>query len=72
MSDTVRKQPATQVRRLVFGGELARVETNEFKHPDKLDIVGICPNRAGGCAARKAKAQRIVDSAEMRFQARQR
>ncbi len=67
MSDTVRKQPARQVLRLVFGGELESVATNEFKDLDKLDIVGIYPNCASACAAGKAKAQRTGDNAETRF-----
>ena len=40
---------------------------SEFKDLDKLDIVGIYPNYATAYAAWKAKAQRTVDNAQMRY-----
>ncbi len=66
MSD-MPKQPMKQLLHLVFGGELANVASMEFKDLDKLDIVGVYPNYASAYAAWKAKAQRTVDNAEMRY-----
>jgi endo-alpha-1,4-polygalactosaminidase (GH114 family) len=55
-----------QLLHLVFGGELERIEDVVFK-PSKLDVVGIYPNYATAYAAWKAKAQRTVDDAQMRY-----
>jgi hypothetical protein len=66
MSDTDKK-PVPQLLHLVFGGELASVESLEFKDLDKLDVVGIYPNYATAYAAWKAKAQGSVDNAQMRY-----
>jgi hypothetical protein len=52
---------------LVLGGELADLSTNEFKDLDKVEIVGLYPNYASAYAAWKAKAQRSVDDAQMRY-----
>jgi Domain of unknown function (DUF4170) len=52
---------------LVFGGELRSLSDVEFKDLEKLDIVGIYPNYASAYIAWKAKAQRTVDNAEMRY-----
>lgn len=60
------KKPA-QLLHLVFGGELTRVGGYEFKDLDKLDVVGIFPNYTSAYAAWKAKAQRTVDNAQMRY-----
>jgi hypothetical protein len=60
-------QPSKQLLHLVFGGELQNAADAEFKNLDKLDIVGIYPNYASAYAAWKAKAQRTVDNAEMRY-----
>jgi hypothetical protein len=67
MADTVPKQASKQLLHLVFGGELRNVADIEFKHLDKLDIVGIYPNYASAYAAWRAKAQGTVDNAEMRY-----
>jgi hypothetical protein len=68
MSDTPSApKTAPQLLHLVFGGELQSVGTHTFKDPDKLDIVGIYPNYASAYAAWKAKAQRTVDDAHMRY-----
>jgi hypothetical protein len=67
MSDTASKQTPKQLLHLVFGGELGDVANIEFKNLDSLDIVGIYPNYASAYAAWKAKAQRTVDNAEMRY-----
>src|ERR1043166_1906020 len=59
--------PARQLLHLVFGGELTRLDTVDFKDLNDLDIVGIYPNYAGAYAAWKAKAQQTVDNAHMRY-----
>jgi hypothetical protein len=59
--------PARQLLHLVFGGELDSVSNIAFKDLDKLDIVGIYPNYASAYSAWKAKAQRTVDNAQMRY-----
>jgi hypothetical protein len=56
-----------QLLHLVFGGELTRIDTTEFKDIDQLDIVGVFPNYATAYAAWKAKAQQTVDNAQMRY-----
>jgi len=61
------KVPGRQLLHLVFGGELDSVSNTEFSNLDKLDIVGIYPNYASAYAAWKAKAQRTVDNAQMRY-----
>jgi hypothetical protein len=61
------KTPTKQLLHLVFGGELTRLGDVEFKDLDKLDIVGIYPNYATAHAAWKARAQRTVDNAHMRY-----
>jgi len=61
------EQPPRQLLHLVFGGELKRIDTIEFKHLDELDIVGIFPNYASAYSAWKAKAQQTVDNAHMRY-----
>jgi hypothetical protein len=60
-------KPSKQLLHLVFGGELESVDAIAFKDLDKLDIVGIYPNYASAHAAWKAKAQRTVDNAHMRY-----
>ena len=59
--------PARQLLHLVFGGELTRLESVEFKDLRAVDIVGIYPNYASAYAAWKAKAQQTVDNAQMRY-----
>ena len=59
--------PARQLLHLVFGGELTRLDTIEFKDLDHLDMVGIYPNYASAYAAWKAKAQQTVDNAQTRY-----
>ena len=61
------EQPPQQLLHLVFGGELKRIDTVEFKNLDELDIVGIFPNYASAYTAWKAKAQQTVDNAHMRY-----
>jgi len=52
---------------LVFGGELADLDSIEFRDLRKLDIVGVYPNYAAAYVAWKAKAQQTVDNAHMRY-----
>ena len=59
--------PSRQLLHLVFGGELERLDDVVFKDVNKLDVVGIYPNYATAYAAWKAKAQRTVDDAQMRY-----
>ena len=62
------KAPAPkQLLHLVLGGELSKIEDVEFKDLDKVEIVGLFPNYATAYAAWKAKAQRTVDNAHMRY-----
>lgn len=56
-----------QLLHLVFGGELTRLDSTEFRDLSKLDIVGIYPNYASAHQAWKAKAQQTVDNALMRY-----
>jgi hypothetical protein len=63
MNDTAPKQ----LLHLVFGGELTKLGTTEFKNLDELDIVGIYPNYAAAVTAWKSKAQQTVDNAHMRY-----
>lgn len=56
-----------QLLHLVFGGELASLQSTEFKDLNALDIVGIFPDYASALQAWKAKAQQTVDNAEMRY-----
>jgi len=60
-------KPRKQLLHLVFGGELESLDDITFKDLDKLDIVGVYPDYATAHAAWKAKAQRTVDNAHMRY-----
>jgi hypothetical protein len=60
-------EPGKQLLHLVFGGELAKIDSVEFKDLESLDIVGIYPSYATAYAAWKAKAQQTVDNAQMRY-----
>ena len=66
MSDIPQK-PAKQLLHLVFGGELSNLAGTEFKNLGALDIVNVHPNYASAYAAWKAKAQRTVDNAQVRY-----
>jgi len=61
------QSPPQQLLHLVFGGELADLDSVEFRDLRKLDIVGIYPNYAAAYAGWKAKAQQTVDNAHMRY-----
>lgn len=56
-----------QLLHLVFGGELASLDSNEFRDLDNLDIVGIFPNYKSAETAWRAKAQASVDNALQRY-----
>jgi len=56
-----------QLLHLVLGGELSDIEDVQFKDLDKVEVVGLFPNYATAYAAWKAKAQRTVDNAHMRY-----
>ncbi|HEY4775853.1 MAG TPA: DUF4170 domain-containing protein [Xanthobacteraceae bacterium] len=60
-------KPARQLLHLVFGGEVVRLDSVQFKDLDKLDVVGIYPDYATAYGAWKAKAQQTVDNAHMRY-----
>jgi hypothetical protein len=61
------KVASDQLLHLVFGGELERLDGVKFKDLEHLDLVGIYPNYATAYAAWKAKAQRSVDNAMVRY-----
>jgi hypothetical protein len=67
MKDGSMSDIPTQLLHLVFGGELTKLGSVEFKDLDQLDIVGVYPNYASAHAAWKAKAQQTVDNAQMRY-----
>jgi hypothetical protein len=56
-----------QLLHLVFGGELKKLGSTEFRDLDGLDIVGIYPDYQSAHIAWKAKAQASVDNAHMRY-----
>jgi Domain of unknown function (DUF4170) len=56
-----------QLLHLVLGGELTELGGSEFKDLDKIDVVGVFPNYASAYVAWKAKAQKTVDNAHMRY-----
>lgn len=56
-----------QLLHLVFGGELKKLGTVEFRDLENLDIVGIYPNYESAKTAWKSKAQQTVDNAHMRY-----
>ena len=56
-----------QLLHLVFGGELKSLDSNEFRDPTKIDVVGIFPDYASAARAWRGKAQASVDSAQTRY-----
>ncbi len=56
-----------QLLHLVLGGELTELGGTEFRDLNTLDIVGVYPNYGSAYIAWKAKAQRTVDNAHMRY-----
>lgn len=67
MTDSSHGDADKQLLYLVFGGELRSLDKADFRNLDELDIVGIYPNYADAHKAWKAKAQRTVDNAHMRY-----
>ena len=62
------KTPAPkQLLHLVLGGELSNIEDVEFKDLDAVEVVGLYPSYATAHAAWKARAQKTVDNAQMRY-----
>ncbi len=59
--------PDHQLLHLVIGGELKKVDVNEFRDLTKLDFVGAYPSYAEAFTAWKAKAQATVDNALVRY-----
>lgn len=56
-----------QLLHLVIGGELTDLAQTTFKNLDEVEIVGLYPDYASAYTAWKAKAQRTVDNAHMRY-----
>jgi hypothetical protein len=56
-----------QLLHLVIGGELAKVDVNEFRDLREVDFVGAYPNYQQALVAWRAKAQATVDNALMRY-----
>ena len=56
-----------QLLHLVLGGELSSLDDVTFRNLDEVDIVGVFPNYATAYAAWKAKAQKTVDNAQVRY-----
>lgn len=52
---------------LVFGGELKKLDSAEFRDPANLDVIGIYSSYEEAFAAWKGAAQRSVDNAMMRY-----
>ncbi len=64
MTETKEKK---QYLHLVFGGELKSLNSNQFKNPDDLDVVGIFSDYQSAQEAWQAKAQSSVDNALQRY-----
>ncbi len=60
-------QESKQLLHLVFGGELKSLDSNEFRDPAKIDVVGIFPDYASAERAWRGKAQSSVGSAQTRY-----
>ena len=56
-----------QLLHLVFGGELTRLDSTEFRDTSAIQVVGIFPDFATAQSAWRAAAQASVDNAMMRF-----
>lgn len=52
---------------LVMGGRVIDPQGLEFKDLSKIDLVGVFPDYASAEDAWRAKAQRTVDDAEMKY-----
>ncbi len=56
-----------QLLHFVFGGELEDLQVIKFRDLENFDMVGIYPNYESALTAWKAKAQKTVDNAHMRY-----
>ncbi len=52
---------------LVFGGRVRDPQGLDFVDLENIDLVGVYPNYAEAVDAWRAKAQRTVDDAEMKY-----
>ncbi|WP_028878684.1 DUF4170 domain-containing protein [Terasakiella pusilla] len=52
---------------LVFGGEVADPQTNDFVDPDNLDIIGIFPSYEAALNAWRGASQAHVDEAHTKY-----
>ena len=66
-SQDSKSHDSKQLLHLVFGGELKSLDSNEFRDPAKIDVVGIFPDYASAERAWRSKAQSSVDSAQTRY-----
>jgi hypothetical protein len=62
-----KESQAMQKLHLVMGGRVSDPRTLEFVDLQKIDLVGIFPDYASAEDAWRAKAQKTVDDAEMRY-----
>lgn len=60
-------EPAKPLLHLVFGGRVRDPRGLEFEDLSALDVVGIFPDYASAEVAWRARAQRTVDDAAMRY-----
>ena len=65
--DDASAHESRQLLHLVFGGELKSLDSNEFRDPAKIDVVGIFPDYASAERAWRARAHQTVDSAHTRY-----
>ena len=56
-----------QLLHLVMGGRVTDPQGVEFQDLNEIDIVGIFPNYAAAEDAWRARAQKTVDDAEMKY-----
>ena len=66
MSD-IPHHESKQLLHLVLGGELASIDSMEFKDVGKIDVVGVFPNYEAAEKVWRAKAQATVDNAQTRY-----
>ena len=67
MSKPTKPSTGKQLLHLVFGGELKRLDSTEFRDLNNVDIVGIFPDYETAHIAWKGAAQKTVDNALMRY-----
>ncbi len=67
MSKPTKPSTGKQLLHLVFGGELKRLDSTEFRDLNNVDIVGIFPDYETAHIAWKGAAQKTVDNALTRY-----